>query len=224
MLSLRLASVLAASLPLFAAINEPVQVDSGLLTGTAGSNPEVRVFKGVPFATPPVGDLRWRAPKSAAKWEGVRAADKFSANCMQRAANGGAFPPNGGDRSAGQMSEDCLYLNIYTAAKSAKDKRPVMVWIHGGAFTSGAGAIYEGEELAAKGVVVVTVNYRLGVFGFFAHPELTKGPTGTPREITRCSIRSRRSNGFRKISLRLAEIRSGSQFSASPLDRGASTI
>ncbi|MGD1095962.1 MAG: carboxylesterase family protein [Bryobacteraceae bacterium] len=174
MLSFRLASLLAAALPLFAAISEPVHVDSGLLTGTAGSNPEVRVFKGVPFATPPVGDLRWRAPKSAPKWEGVRAADKFSANCMQRSANGGAFPPNGGDRSGVQMSEDCLYLNIYTVAKSAKDKRPVMVWIHGGAFTSGAGAIYEGEELAAKGVVVVTVNYRLGVFGFFADPELTK--------------------------------------------------
>ena len=72
------------------------------------------------------------------------------------------------------MGEDCLYLNMYTAAKSANDKLPVMVWIHGGSLTSGAGSIYDGEELARKGVVVVTVNYRLGVFGFFAHPELTK--------------------------------------------------
>jgi para-nitrobenzyl esterase len=174
MLTTRTIVVLAAMLPLSAAVFEPVHTENGLITGVAGSNPEVRVFKGIPFAMPPVGDNRWRAPRSAAKWDGVRAADKFSPNCEQRAANGGAFPPNGGDRSATQMSEDCLYLNVYTAAKSSKDKLPVMVWIHGGAFTSGSGAIYEGEELARKGVVVVTVNYRLGVFGFFAHPDLTK--------------------------------------------------
>jgi para-nitrobenzyl esterase len=93
---------------------------------------------------------------------------------MQRSANGAAFPPYGGDRSATTMSEDCLYLNVYSAAASAAERRPVMVWIHGGAFTSGAGAIYQGEDLARKGVIVVTVNYRLGVFGFLAHPELSK--------------------------------------------------
>ena len=174
MSTLRLTAVLAVSLPLAAAISEPVRLDNGLVSGVAGSNPDVRVFKGIPFAAPPVGDLRWRAPKAPPKWDGLKMADKFSANCMQRQAGGGAFPPGGGDRSATRMSEDCLYLNVYTAAKASRDKLPGMVWIHGGALTSGAGAIYEGEELAHKGVVVVTVNYRLGVFGFLAHPELTK--------------------------------------------------
>jgi para-nitrobenzyl esterase len=106
-----------------------------------------------------VGDLRWRAPKPPAAWSDVRKADKFSAACVQRQPN---------------TSEDCLYLNIYTTAKTANDRRPVMVWIHGGALTGGSGSIYDGEALAKKGVVVVTVNYRLGVFGFLAHPELTK--------------------------------------------------
>jgi para-nitrobenzyl esterase len=161
-------------LPVAAAVPEPIRVETGLVTGVPGSFPEVRVFKGLPFATPPVAERRWRAPEPPAKWDGVRAADHFSDNCMQRSANGAAFPPYGGDRSAPTMSEDCLYLNIYTAALSAAERRPVMVWIHGGAFTSGAGAIYQGEDLARKGVIVVTINYRLGVFGFLAHPELSK--------------------------------------------------
>ena len=93
---------------------------------------------------------------------------------MQAQPNGGGFPPNGGIRPENKMSEDCLYLNVYTAAKSAKEKRPVMVWIHGGALTSGTGSIYNGEGLAAKGAVVVSINYRMGVFGYFALPELTK--------------------------------------------------
>ncbi len=166
MRTLRAITILAALLPLSAAVTEPVPTDKGLLTGVAGTNPDVRVFKGIPFAAPPVADLRWRAPKPAANWDSVRNADKFSATCMQRR------PGNpGGDRA---MSEDCLYLNVYTAARSSKDKRSVMVWIHGGALTSGAGSLYDGEALAKKGVVVVTVNYRLGLFGFFANPELTK--------------------------------------------------
>jgi para-nitrobenzyl esterase len=160
--------------PIRAGVSEPVRIETGLVSGVPGSFPEIRVFKGLPFAAPPVGDLRWRPPQPAQKWEGVRAASAFSANCMQRAAGGGAFPPYGGDRTATAMSEDCLYLNVYTGAASARERRPVMVWIHGGAYTSGAGAIYEGEELARQGVIVVTVNYRLGVFGFLAHPELTK--------------------------------------------------
>ena len=166
--------ILALSLSALGAIAEPAKTTEGLISGVSGALPEVRVFKGIPFAAPPVGDLRWRAPRPAAKWDGVRAADQFSPNCVQRQAGGGAFPPNGGDRSATTMSEDCLYLNVYTAAKSAADKRPVMVWIHGGAWVSGAGAIYEGEELARKGVVMVAVNYRMGPFGFLAHPELSK--------------------------------------------------
>jgi para-nitrobenzyl esterase len=165
---------LAALLPLTAAIKEPVKIDTGQLTGTAGINPAVRIFEGIPYAAPPTGDLRWKAPQPAARWEGTRAADKFGANCMQRQANGGNFPPNGGIRPEPGMSEDCLFLNVYTTANSPNDKHPVMVWIHGGSLTSGAGGIYNGEGLAAKGAVVVSINYRLGAFGYFAHPELTK--------------------------------------------------
>ncbi len=154
------AILLAAGLRLTASIPEPIHVEQGLLAGTDGTTPGVRVFKGIPFATPPVGDLRWKGPKAPAAWTGVRAGDKFGPQCVQG--------------RGGQTSEDCLYLNIYTAAKSGSEKRPVMVWIHGGALTSGAGSIYDGEVLASKGVVLVTVNYRLGIFGFFAHPELTK--------------------------------------------------
>jgi para-nitrobenzyl esterase len=158
-------------LPLPAAITEPVRVEQGLLAGIAGTAPEVRVFKGVPFAAAPVRDLRWRPPQPAPKWTGTRNAADFSAICMQKRPNAagiGAEPR--------PMGEDCLYLNIYTAAKTASDKLPVMVWIHGGALTAGAASVgaYDGEQLARKGVVVVTINYRLGVFGFFAHPELSK--------------------------------------------------
>jgi para-nitrobenzyl esterase len=166
------AILLTALLPLAAAIPGPVRVEQGQLSGVPGSDPDVRVYKGIPFAAPPTGDLRWRAPKPAADWPGVRKADQFSSTCMQTPyAEGSLY------RSEPQpVSEDCLYLNIWTAAKSASDKRPVMVWIHGGAFTRGSGSMptYNGENFAKKGVVLVTVNYRLGIFGFFAHPELTQ--------------------------------------------------
>lgn len=157
-----------------AAIPEPVRTTGGLVSGVAGTNAGVRVFKGIPFAQPPVGGLRWRPPQAPAPWDGVRAADAFSSNCMQRQPGGGSFPPYGGDRSSTTMSEDCLYLNVFTSAASASATMPVMVWIHGGAWTSGSGPIYQGEDLASKGVVYVSLNYRLGVFGFLAHPELTR--------------------------------------------------
>ncbi len=164
-------ALIFALLPLSAAITDPVRVEQGQLSGVHGSSPEVRVYKGIPFAAPPLGNLRWRAPKPAADWAGVRKADQFSATCMQTPyAEGSLY------RSEPQpVSEDCLYLNIWTAAKSPSDKRPVMVWIHGGAFTRGSGSTptYNGENFAKKGVVLVTINYRLGIFGFFAHPELT---------------------------------------------------
>ena len=133
-----------------------------MISGAATSSPEVRVFKGIPYAAPPVGDLRWRAPKPAVHWEGTRKADEFGSVCMQ-----------GGNQ---KMSEDCLYLNVWTGAKTASEKRPVMFWIYGGGYYTGSGsqAMYDGEALAKKGAVVVTFNYRLGAFGFFAYPELTK--------------------------------------------------
>jgi para-nitrobenzyl esterase len=169
--SLHPALILAAVLHLMAAIDDPVRVEQGKLSGVPGTDPQIRVYKGVPFAAPPIGDLRWRAPKPAADWSGVRKADQFSANCMQT-----PYPEGSLYRSEPQpVGEDCLYLNIWTGAKSKSDKRPVMVWIHGGAFTRGSGSTptYNGETLAKKGVVVVTINYRLGIFGFFAHPDLT---------------------------------------------------
>ena len=162
--------LILAALPLVAA--DTVRVEGGLLSGTTGITSDVKVYKGVPFAAAPVGDLRWRAPKPAPKWEGVRKADQFGATCMQTPyAEGSPY------RSAPEpVSEDCLFLNIWSGATSQKEARPVMVWIHGGAFTRGSGSnpVYDGEELAKKGVILVTVNYRLGVFGFLAHPDLTK--------------------------------------------------
>src|SRR5262245_30461197 len=112
-----------------ASITTPVKVESGSISGAAGATPDVIVFKGVPFAAPPLGDLRWREPKPAPKWEGVRAADKYSPICTQN--DGGWYPPNNGTRPTREISEDCLYLNIYTSAKSPADKQPVIVFVHG---------------------------------------------------------------------------------------------
>jgi para-nitrobenzyl esterase len=151
------------------AASDTVTVDGGQLRGTSAGG--VRVFKGIPFAAPPLGALRWKAPQPAVPWSGVKTADTFGAQCMQP-----PYPAGSPYASAPQAtSEDCLYLNVWTAA-NAGDKRPVMVWIHGGAWTRGSGSTptYDGAVLAGKGVVVVTTNYRLGVFGFLAHPELTK--------------------------------------------------
>ena len=142
-----------------------VHLDSGIVSGISGSAPEVRVYKGIPYAAPPVALLRWRAPQPAQHWDGIRKAEKFSPVCMQNTAPN-APPP----------SEDCLYLNVWTTAKSSSERRPVMVWIYGGGFTGGSASQpdYDGDALSRKGVVVVTFNYRLGLFGFLAHPELTK--------------------------------------------------
>jgi para-nitrobenzyl esterase len=136
-------------------------VEQGRLHGI--TEPGLTVYLGIPFAAPPVGGLRWRAPQPAAHWQGVRAADKFAPECMQ------AGPPSA------SMSEDCLYLNVWTPAKSGHDRIPVLVWIYGGGFNAGATSIptYNGAELARKGVVLVSIAYRVGPFGFFAHPELT---------------------------------------------------
>jgi para-nitrobenzyl esterase len=140
-----------------------VKVQDGLLEGTAEGG--LTVYRGIPFAAPPVGDLRWRPPQPAAKWEGVKRADKFAPECMQ-AGNANEGPG---------MSEDCLYLNVWTPAKSANDRIPVLVWIYGGGFNAGATSIptYSGEKLAAKGVVLVSIGYRVGPFGFLSHPGLS---------------------------------------------------
>ena len=135
-----------------------VSIATGQVRGAAAGSGAV--FKGIPFAAPPLADLRWREPAPAKAWTGVRDATKFSARCIQ----------NGQD-----VSEDCLYLNVWTPEWPLKSRKPVMVWIYGGGNFAGSGseANFDGEALARRGVVLVTANYRLGVFGFFAHPELT---------------------------------------------------
>ena len=141
----------------------PVKVEGGLVQGVADNN--LTVYKGIPFAAPPVGDLRWRAPQPVPAWEGVRKGEQFAPACMQSM---GGPPPSG-------LSEDCLYLNIWTPAKSPKERVPVFVWIYGGGFNGGATSIpdYSGEKLAKRGVVLVSIAYRVGIFGFYAHPELS---------------------------------------------------
>jgi para-nitrobenzyl esterase len=126
----------------------------------------ITVYFGVPYAAPPVGDLRWKAPQAPQKWEGVRDASQTPAACMQ--------PKVFDDINFAKVSEDCLTLNVWVPGKAKK--APVMVWIHGGGFAAGGGdePRHNGEAFAKKGVVLVTINYRLGIFGFFAHPDLTK--------------------------------------------------
>jgi para-nitrobenzyl esterase len=162
-------------LPAFAALQQPVRTETGLIQGIAGSDSAVMMFKGIPFAAPPVGDLRWRGPKPAAHWSGVRRADQFGASCIQTIVEE-RKPWTYEFMTHTPISEDCLYLNVWSAAQSAGEKRPVFVWLYGGGYTEGSSAVpvYDGERLARRGLVVVTVNYRLGVFGFLAHPELTK--------------------------------------------------
>jgi para-nitrobenzyl esterase len=145
----------------------PVRVEGGLVQGTLEDG--LTVYRAIPFAAPPVGDLRWRAPQPPAKWNGVRQAFKFGPRCMQGAMNPGAVG------QGPEMSEDCLYLNVWTPAKSARERIPVLVWIYGGGFNAGATSEpnYSGEKLARKGVVLVSIAYRVGLMGFLAHPDLS---------------------------------------------------
>ena len=175
-LSITAAVVAAYSVTTPAAISDPVTVATGKLSGVTLPS-GVRAFKGVPFAAPPVGDLRWKDPQPAAKWDGVRKAEQFSNVCVQPSQPNRV--PNNVTvdlPDSPKTSEDCLYLNVWTSAGRARDRQPVMVWIFGGAYTEGGGSSKhnDGENLAKKGVVLVTFNYRLGPFGFFSHPELTK--------------------------------------------------
>lgn len=149
---------------------DEVHLPSGALQGVKEPGSEVRAFLGIPYAAPPVGPLRWKAPQPAASWTGVRKTGEFGPHCMQGDPFGDMIFRDKGN------NEDCLYLNVWTAAGSPKARLPVMVWIYGGGFVAGGSSEprQDGGLLARKGVVVVSFNYRLGVFGFLSHPDLTK--------------------------------------------------
>jgi para-nitrobenzyl esterase len=143
-----------------------VQLDSGPISGRVEDG--VRLFAGIPYAAPPIGELRWKPPQTIASWVQVRNATNFGPSC-----------PQPKQQDTDKYSEDCLYLNVWTTAKKPEERQPVMVWIHGGAFNFGSGSQpeYNGKNLAKRGVVVVTINYRLGPLGFLVHPMLSKEST-----------------------------------------------
>jgi para-nitrobenzyl esterase len=160
------------------------ETEYGLVKGLPAADPRITAFKGIPFAAPPVGENRWREPQPCSPWEGIRPAYEFGSISVQDT------PGLGDDIYCREwhvdpdipMSEDCLYLNIWTGAKSKEEKLPVLVWFFGGAFQWGytAEMEFDGERLARRGIIVVSVNYRLNVFGFLAHPELTAEQRDTP--------------------------------------------
>ena len=158
-LAILLLSAVAAAVSCTQAEPGQVKVTGGWIQGEVTE--DLTIYKGIPFAAPPVGDLRWKAPQPVQPWEGVRDALEFGPGPIQ------------GFGQSDQFSEDCLYLNVWTPAKSPKEKLPVLVWIYGGGFSMGNSAGNDGSELARKGVVLVSMNYRVGQMGFFAHPELS---------------------------------------------------
>ncbi len=151
-----------------------VRTAAGRVSGVPSFDAQVVAFKGIPYAAPPVGPLRWRPPQPVAPWKGIRPADRFSASCVQQTPEQ-ILPWTPVFMTHRSVSEDCLYLKLWTPRISAKASLPVIVFIHGGVFSSGAGSIrvYNGANLARTGLVVVTINYRVGIFGFFAYPQLT---------------------------------------------------
>ncbi len=151
-----------------------VKIDSGRLKGVTA--PGVTSFKGIPYAAPPVGDLRWRAPQPVKPWSGIRPASEYGADCMQKPFPGDAAP------LGVTPAEDCLYVNVWVPASPPAKKLPVLVWIYGGGFVNGGSspAVYDGSQFAKRGVVFVSFNYRLGRFGFFGFPALTKENPGEP--------------------------------------------
>jgi para-nitrobenzyl esterase len=152
-----------------------VHIESGLIHGYCNARTGIYAYKGIPFASAPVGDLRWKAPQPVIPWEGIKECVAFGPSPMQPKPV--SFFMIGPEFVVPQLplSEDCLYLNVWTAAKSPEEKRPVLVWIYGGGFMTGgaAAAGYSGESLANQGIIFVSFNYRLGIFGFLAHPALT---------------------------------------------------
>jgi para-nitrobenzyl esterase len=165
-----LATVLLFSLPALAANPLQVKTDKGKVEGAFTTDKQVIAFKGIPYAAPPVGDLRWQPPMPAAKWKGTRSATNFGSHCVQS----GSYPDMVFHDPG--PSEDCLTLNVWTPANVKSDsKLPVMVWVYGGGFTTGGTSEnrQDGQFLAHRNTVIVSMNYRLGIFGFFVHPELT---------------------------------------------------
>ena len=154
---------------------DSVQIENGSVRGLIiDDNKRIHVFKGIPFATPPIGDLRWKPPVPPKAHEGILDCFTFGAAAIQESLGAmGAMP---GFELGAEQSEDCLYLNIWTPADAKGKSLPVMVWIHGGAYVIGSGSqsMYDGKALAEQGVVLVTINYRLGAFGFLAHPQLSR--------------------------------------------------
>jgi para-nitrobenzyl esterase len=175
MRALFIALATITAVPLSGALTGPVRVTGGQIVGVPGPDPSVMVFKGIPFAAPPVGNLRWRAPQPVVAWQGVRNADQFGSSCIQTVVRE-RKPWTYEFMTHNSISEDCLYLNVWTAAGRPDERRPVYIFLYGGGNNEGSTAVpvYDGETLARKGIVVVTVNYRLGLFGFFTHPELTR--------------------------------------------------
>lgn len=157
-------------------INTIISTDKGEVEGTYNSETGIYSYKGIPFAKAPEGDLRWKAPQPREEWEGTFDATEFGAICMQGEPVSFSMWTQEFIAPAGNMSEDCLNLNIWTKEGTVDSNRPVIVFIHGGGFSSGSGSvpIYNGEKMAEKDVVFVTINYRVGILGFLAHPELTE--------------------------------------------------
>ncbi len=154
---------------------DSVRTESGLVSGIYNEENGITVFKGVPFAAPPVGELRWKGPQPVEPWEGIKGCTNFSASPIQNKPVPFSMWTQEFISPSEPLSEDCLYLNIWTGAETAGEDRPVFLYIYGGGFSSGSGAVpvYDGEAMARKGIVFITTNYRVGMLGFLAHPELT---------------------------------------------------
>lgn len=151
------------------------KVETGEVMGIPCGWPSITAFYGIPYAAPPVGELRWRPPQPPAAWNGVRDCARASARCLQLGVGKGSFYEKEFYPCEEEMSEDCLYLNVWTPAQSTNEKLPVIFWIHGGAFMTGYGhsAHFDGEHFARQGVILVTINYRLNIFGWMTHTELS---------------------------------------------------